>query len=303
MSGNFVGGIIGAAIGTTVGLVGSIKSIRDTQKAMKESYLRQMETLMLNYNYNQNALNEEQRYTLAATKQNLFNLALNSTQNNAQVFAAQGETGYEGRTAGQITRAVEGQVERRKTSVIDNYEQQIKQIKDQRNALYIQTKRTVDQAEDNFNNMQTSDLENVFNVMNTAAMAGYQGFMIGSGIGGGFGGGAAAGGASGGASTLSGSFQGVGQAGGSSMLSGSFQGVGQSGGSSMLSGSFLNYSGMSSGGSGGGGWSWNRAMQSFNQVYSQQSSIQNMFSQFGALGQSLGALFGNTRNNRYNFIY
>ena len=301
MSGNFVGGIIGAAIGTTVGLVGPIKSIRDTQKAMKESYLRQMETLMLNYNYNQNALNEEQRYTLAATKQNLFNLALNSTQNNAQIFAAQGETGYEGRTAGQITRAVEGQVERRRTSVIDSYEQQIKQIKDQRDALYIQTKRTVDQAEDNFNNMQTSDLENVFNVMNTAAMAGYQGFMIGSGIGGGFGGGAGASGASG-ASTLSGSFQGVGQAGGSSMLSGSFQGVGQSGGSSMLSGSFLNYSGMSSGG-GGGGWRWDRAMQSFNQVYSKQSSIQNMFSQFGALGQSLGALFGNTRSNRYNFIY
>lgn len=301
MAGNVVGGIIGAAIGTTVGLVGSIKGIRDTQKAMKKAYLRQMEALLLNYNYNQNALNEEQRYTLAATKQNLFALALKSTQNNAQIFAAQGETGYKGRTAGQITRAVEGQVERRRTSVIDSYEQKIKQIKDQRDALYIQTKRTVEQAEDNFNNMQTSDLENLFNVMSTSAMAGYQGFMIGSGIGGGFGGGAGASGASG-ASTLSGSFQGVGQAGGSSMLSGSFQGVGQSGGSSMLSGSFLNYSGMSSGGW-GGGWSFDRAMQSFNQVYSKYSSIQNMFSPFGALGESMGALFGNTRSNRYNFIY
>lgn len=286
MSGNFVGGIIGAAIGTTVGLVGSIKSIRDTQKAMKESYLRQMETLMLNYNYNQNALNEEQRYTLAATKQNLFNLALNSTQNNAQVFAAQGETGYEGRTAGQITRAVEGQVERRKTSVIDNYEQQIKQIKDQRNALYIQTKRTVDQAEDNFNNMQTSDLENVFNVMNTAAMAGYQGFMIGSGIGGGFGGGGSSIMGSAGQSTVN-----VGGLGSSGALS-----TGASGASS--AGSFS----LSAGG-GSSGFSFSRALQTYNQVYSQQSSIQNMFSQFGALGQSLGALFGNARNNRYNFIY
>lgn len=256
MAGNVVGGIIGAAIGTTVGLIGSIKNIRDTQKAMKESYLRQMETLMLNYNYNQNSLNEEQRYTLAATKQNLFNLALNSTQNNAQIFAAQGETGYEGRTAGQITRAVEGQVERKRTSVIDSYEQQIKQIKDQRDALYIQTKRTAEQAEDNFNNMQSSDLENLFNVIHTSTMAGYQGFMIGSGIGGGFGGGAGASGAS----------------------------------------------GMSSGG-GGGGWSWNNAMQSFNQVYSNYGSMQNMFSQFGALGESLGALFGNARNKRYNFIY
>ena len=286
MSGNFVGGIIGAAIGTTVGLAGSIKSIRDTQKAMKESYIRQMEILMQNYNYNQNALNEEQRYTLAATKQNLFNLALNSTQNNAQVFAAQGETGYEGRTAGQITRAVEGQVERRKTSVIDNYEQQIKQIKDQRDALYIQTKRTVDQAEDNFNNMQTSDLENVFNVMNTAAMAGYQGFMIGSGIGGGFGGGDSSIMGSAGQSAVN-----VGGLGSSGALS-----TGASGASS--AGSFS----LSAGG-GSSGFSFSRALQTYNQVYSQQSSIQNMFSQFGALGQSLGALFSNARNNRYNFIY
>lgn len=280
-----VGGIIGAAIGTTFGLVGSIKSIRDTQKAMKESYLRQMETLMLNYNYNQNALNEEQRYTLAATKQNLFSLALNSTQNNAQVFAAQGETGYEGRTAGQITRAVEGQAERRKTSVIDNYEQQIKQIKDQRDALYIQTKRTVDQAEDNFNNMQTSDLENVLNVMTPTAMAGYQGFMIGSGIGGGFGGGSSIMGSAG-QSTVN-----VGGLGSSGALS-----TGALGASS--AGSFL----LSAGG-GSSGFSFSRALQTYNQVYSQQSSIQNMFSQFGALGQSLGALFGNTRNNSYNFIY
>lgn len=285
MSGNFVGGIIGAAIGTTVGLVGSIKSIRDTQKAMRESYIRQMETLMLNYNYNQNALNEEQRYTLAATKQNLFNLALNSTQNNAQVFAAQGETGYEGRTVGQITRAVEGQVERKRTSVIDSYEQQIKQIKDQRDALYIQTKRTVDQAEDNFNNMQTPDLENVFNVMNTSAMAGYQGFMIGSGIGGGFGGGSSIMGGAG-QSTVN-----VGGLGSSGALS-----TGASGASS--AGSFS----LSAGG-GSSGFSFGKALQTYNQVYSQQSSIQNMFSQFGALGQSLGALFSNARNNRYNFIY
>lgn len=280
-----VGGIIGAAIGTTLGLVGSVKSIRDTQKAMRESYIRQMETLMLNYNYNQNSLNEEQRYTLAATKQNLFNLALNSTQNNAQIFAAQGETGYEGRTAGQITRAVEGQVERRRTSVIDSYEQQIKQIKDQRDALYIQTKRTVDQAEDNFNNMQTSDLENVLNVMNTTAIAGYQGFMIGSGIGGGFGGGSSIMGSAG-QSTVN-----VGGLGSSGALS-----TGASGASS--AGSFL----LSAGG-GSSGFSFSRALQTYNQVYSKYSSIQNMFSQFGALGESMGALFGNTRNNRYNFIY
>ena len=287
MSGNFVGGIIGAAIGTTVGLVGSIKSIRDTQKAMKESYIRQMEILMQNYNYNQSALDEESRFKLEAAKQNLFNITFNGIQNNSTVFAAQAETGHEGRTGQQIARAITGQVERRRTGVIENYQQQEYQIRREKDNLYIQTKRTVDQAEDNFNNMQTSDLENVFNVMHTSAMAGYQGFMIGSGIGGGFGGGAGASGAGSGSINLNG-------LGSSGALS-----TGASGASS--AGSF---SLSASGGSGmSSGFSWNRAMQSFNQVYSQQSSIQNMFSQFGALGQSLGALFGNARNNRYNFIY
>ena len=287
MSGNFVGGIIGAAIGTTVGLVGSIKSIRDTQKAMKESYLRQMEILTQNYNYNQNALDEESRFKLESAKQNLFNITFNGIQNNSAVFAAQAETGHEGRTGQQIARAITGQVERRRTGVIENYQQQEYQIRREKDNLYIQTKRTVEQAEDNFNNMQTSDLENVFNVMNTAAMAGYQGFMIGSGIGGGFGGGAGASGAGSGSINLSG-------IGSSGALSTGASGASSAGSFSLSAGGG---SGMSS------GWSWGRAMQSFNQVYSQQSSIQNMFSQFGALGQSLGALFGNARNNRYNFIY
>lgn len=282
-----VGGIIGAAIGTTVGLVGSIKGIRDTKKAMRESYIRQMETLMLNYNYNQNALDEESRFKLESAKQNLFNITFNGIQNNSTVFAAQAETGHEGRTGQQIARAITGQVERRRTGVIENYQLQDYQIRREKDNLYIQTKRTVEQAEDNFNNMQTSDLENVFNVMHTSAMAGYQGFMIGSGIGGGFGGGAGASGAGSGSINLSG-------IGSSGALSTGASGASSAGSFSLSAGGG---SGMSS------AFSWGRAMQSFNQVYSQQSSIQNMFSQFGALGQSLGALFGNARRNRYNFIY
>lgn len=288
MAGNFVGGIIGAAIGTTVGLVGSIKNIRDTQKAMKESYIRQMKILMQNYNYNQNALDQESRFNLESAKQNLFNITFNGIQNNSAVFAAQAETGHEGRTGQQIARAITGQVERRRTGVIENYQQQDYQIRRERDNLYIQTQKTVEQAEENFNNMQSSALENVFNVMNTSAMVGYQGFMIGSGIGGGFGGaGAGASGAGSGSINLSG-------IGSSGALSTGASGASSAGSFSLSAGGG---SGMSS------AFSWGRAMQSFNQVYSQQSSMQNMFSQFGALGQSLGALFGNARNNRYNFIY
>lgn len=281
MAGNFVGGIIGAAIGTTVGLVGSIKNIRDTQKAMKEAYLRQMKILIQNYNYNQNALDQESRFNLESAKQNLFNITFNGIQNNSAVFAAQSETGHEGRTGQQIARAITGQVERRRTGVIENYQQQDYQIRRERDNLYIQTQKTVEQAEDNFNNMQSSDLENVFNVMTPAAMAGYQGFMIGSGIGGGFSGGSSIMGSAGSQSVNVG---GLGS-------SGALQGASSTGSSMALSSN----SGFS--------FSWNRAMQSFNETYSKQSSMQNMFSQFGALGQSLGALFGNARNNRYNFIY
>lgn len=281
MAGNFVGGIIGAAIGTTVGLVGSIKGIRDTQKAMRDSYIRQMEILIQNYNYNQNALDQESRFNLESAKQNLFNITFNGIQNNSTIFAAQAETGHEGRTGQQIARAITGQVERRRTGVIENYQQQDYQIRRERDNLYIQTQKTVEQAEENFNNMQASALENVFNVMNTTAMAGYQGFMIGSGIGGGFSGGSSIMGSAGSQSVNVG---GLGS-------SGALQGASSTGSSMALSSN----SGFS--------FSWNRAMQSFNETYSKQSSMQNMFSQFGALGQSLGALFGNSRNNRYNFIY
>lgn len=288
MAGNVVGGIIGAAIGTTVGLIGSIKNIRDTKKAMKESYIRQMEILMQNYNYNQNALDQENRFNLESAKQNLFNITFTGIQNNSAVFAAQAETGHEGRTGQQIARAITGQVERRRTGVIENYQQQDYQIRRERDNLYIQTKNTVEQAEDNFNNMQTSAIENIFNVMNTSSMAGYQGFMIGSGMGGGFGGGSSLMGSAG-QSTVN-----VGGLGSSGALSTGASGASSAGSFSLSGGGG---SGMSS------GFSWNRAMQSFNEVYSTQSSMQNMFSQFGALGQSLGALFGHARNTRYNFIY
>ena len=287
MSGNFFGGITGAAIGTTVGLFGSVKSIRDAKKAMRKSYIRQMKILIQNYNYNQNALDQESRFNLESVKQNLFNITFNGIQNNSAVFAAQAETGHEGRTGQQIARAITGQVERRRTGVIENYQQQDYQIRRERDNLYIQTKKTVEQAEDNFNNMQTSALENVFNVMHTSAMAGYQGFMIGSGIGGGFGGGAGASGVGSGSINLNG-------IGASGALSTGASGASSAGSFSLSAGGG---SGMSS------GFSWDRAMQSFNQVYSKYSSIQNMFSQFGAFGESMGALFGNTRNNRYNFIY
>lgn len=181
------GGIIGAVIGGVGGFASGVHNIRSSQKEMRKSYLRQMRTLIKNYNYNQNALTQEERYALEGTKSELFNITLNGIQNNAQVEVALGETGTEGRTSGQISRAISGQTERRRTGVIDSYYQSMDQIRSQKDNLYIQTKDTIDQAEENFNNMQSSDFENVWSVLESSRKGAEQGFMIGSGVSGGFG--------------------------------------------------------------------------------------------------------------------
>ena len=290
------GAIIGGIIGGVVGAFGTAYGIRDQQKAMKEAYLKQMETLLLNYNYNQQALDEEQRFTLESAKNELFNITLNGIQNNSAVFAAQAETGHEGRTGQQVARAITGQVERRRTGVIAGYEQDIYQIKRERDNLYIQTKRTVDQAEENFNEMQASDFENVFSVFQGSVKGSMIGAAIGSGIGGGFaamagGGSAAAGGASaaaGGASAAAGS--------GSISLAG----IGSSGALS------TGAAGASSAGSialsaGSSGSAWGRFLGGFNNAYSQFSQYNNMFSSMNSLMNMFnqnGKGYG-----RYNFIY
>lgn len=180
------GGIIGAIVGGVVGAASGIHNIRSTQKSMLESYKRQMSVLIQNYNYNQNALTQEERYALDGAKSELFNITLNGIQNNSTVEAALAETGTEGRTSGQISRAISGQTERRRTGVIDNYYQQIAQYRSQKDALYIQTKSTIEQAEENYNNAQSSDFENVWSVLESSRKGAEQGFMIGNGISGGF---------------------------------------------------------------------------------------------------------------------
>lgn len=282
------GAIIGGIIGGVVGAFGTAYGIREQQEAMKEAYLKQMETLLLNYNYNQQALDEEQRFTLESAKNELFNITLNGIQNNSAVFAAQAETGHEGRTGQQIARAITGQVERRRTGVIAGYEQDIYQIKRERDNLYIQTKRTVDQAEENFNEMQASDFENVFSVFQGSVKGSMIGAAIGSGIGGGFG--AMAGGSSAAAGGAS--------AAGSGSIS--LAGIGSSGALS------TGAAGASSAGSfalsaGSSGSAWGSFLGGFNNAYSQFSQYNNMF-------QSMNSLTNMFNQNgrgygRYNFIY
>lgn len=283
------GAIIGGIIGGVVGAFGTAYGIREQQEAMKEAYLKQMETLLLNYNYNQQALDEEQRFTLESAKNELFNITLNGIQNNSAVFAAQAETGHEGRTGQQIARAITGQVERRRTGVIAGYEQDIYQIKRERDNLYIQTKRTVEQAEENFNEMQASDFENVFSVFQGSVKGSMIGAAIGSGIGGGFGamaggGSAATGGASAAAGSGSISLAGIGSSG---ALSTGAAGASSAGSIALSAGS--------------SGSAWGRFLGGFNNAYSQFSQYNNMFSSMNSLMNMFnqnGKGYG-----RYNFIY
>lgn len=171
-----VGGIIGFAQGT----YGVSKGNRELTKAFK----KQMEVVMLNYNYNQNALNQEERYALDDAKQELFNISLNAIQNNSQVEAALAETGYEGRTAGKIKQSIAGQQERRKTATIDNYYRQTDQIRSQKDALYIQTDRQVQQARKSLESQYTHGIQAALKIADStakgAAMGAFAGGVAGS---------------------------------------------------------------------------------------------------------------------------
>lgn len=274
------GGIIGGIIGGVVGAFGTAYSIREQQQNMKDAYVAQMKTLMLNYNYNQNALDQEQRFALDNAKSELFNITWNGIQNNSAVFAAQAETGHEGRTGQQIARAITGQVERRRTSVIAGYEQDTYQRRRERDNLYIQTKRTVEQAEDNYNDMASSDLENVLSVFQGSVKGSMIGAAIGSGIGGGF------------SSMMGGASSGI-----SGVGSGSISAADVVSSAGSIGASSSNAITLSAGSS--GGFSFGNFLGGFNQSYSQYS---NMFKGMEALSNMFSS---NSRNryNKYNFIY
>lgn len=271
------GGIVGAVIGGILGGAGSIANIRSEKKAMRKAYLQQMGILMKNYNYNQNALTTEERYALDSARSKLYRIELNAIQNNAQVSAALSETGTEGRTSRQISRTIEGQTERRKTSVIDNYYQDIGEIRQQKDALYMQVKDTVEQAEDNYNASQASDFQNIMSVFQGSVDGSIKGFMIGSGIGGGF-------------SSMMGGISGVGS--GSISAADVVSNVGSIGASSS------NAMTLSAGSS--GGFSFSNFLGGFNKTYSQ---YENMFNAFSSLNNMFGSSGRGYNRRYYNFVY
>lgn len=140
--------IIGAAIGAVVGggsaLIGIKKGNRNQIKAFK----KQMQYLQMNYNYNQAALDRQERSMYDSAMVELFNLSVNAHQNNAQIEAALAETGTEGRSSKKIEQTVHGQTARQETAIKESYTQQVWDVRGKKDALYISTKAEVDQSKD-----------------------------------------------------------------------------------------------------------------------------------------------------------
>lgn len=150
MSGVVIG--VGAAIGAVVGGGSSIYGMNKQNRNTLAAFKKQMKYLQINYNYNQASLDRQERSMYDNALGELFTLSLNAYQNNSQIEAAIAETGLEGRSQEKIEQTVRGQTARQETATKEAYMMDVWNVRSQKDALYIQTKATVEQAKDNLNN-------------------------------------------------------------------------------------------------------------------------------------------------------
>lgn len=202
MSGVIIGA--GAIIGGIIGGGSSLNSISKQNKQKTKAFLKQMHYLQMNYNYNQAALDRQERSKYDSALADLFTMSLNSYQNNSQIEAALAETGTEGRSSGKIMQTISGQTERQKTAYKESYLNDVWNIRGQKEALYISTKTEVEQARDQLSASYIHGSQAFGQFVNgiaTGAALGAATAGAGSAIGGAVGGaaGGAAGGATGGA--------------------------------------------------------------------------------------------------------
>lgn len=150
MSGVVIG--VGAAVGAVVGGAGSLYGISKQNRSMVEVFKKKMHYLQLNYNYNQASLDRQERSMYDSALGELFSLSLNAYQNNSQIEAAIAETGLDGRSQDKIKQTISGQILRQETATKEAYLNDVWNVRFQKDALYIQTKASVEQARDNLNN-------------------------------------------------------------------------------------------------------------------------------------------------------
>lgn len=210
MSGVVIG--VGAAVGAVVGGGSSLYSASKTNRNQIKAFKKQMYYMQLNYNYNQAALNRQERSLYDSAVGNLFNMSVAAFQNQSQVEAAQAESGVEGRTQDKLGQVIRGTNLRQQTALKEAYEVDVWNVRSQKEALYIETKNAVEQARDNLSNsfIKGSKLyAQLFQGVTTGAALGAATAGIGSAVGGALGGAAS----SAAASTATGASAGIGGAG------------------------------------------------------------------------------------------
>ena len=238
MSGVVIG--VGAAVGAVVGGGSTLYSASKTNRNQIKAFKKQMYYMQLNYNYNQAALNRQERSLYDSAVGNLFNMSVNAFQNQSQVEAAQAESGVEGRTQDKLGQVIRGTNLRQQTALKEAYEVDVWNVRSQKEALYIETKNAVEQARDNLSNsfIKGSKLyAQLFQGVTTGAALGAATAGIGSAVGGALGG--AAGGQTGGMlaanigvdaiSSAAPTVTGAGAAGGAGAVTGSLAALGGAG--------------------------------------------------------------------------
>lgn len=159
----------GAVIGAVAGGGSSLWQKSKYNRSLTKAFKKQMYYAQMNYNWNQNQLTRQEQSAYDSAVSNLFQLSYNALQNNATVEASLAETGYEGRTAGQIKRSISGAVLRQKTALKDAYETDVTNIRSQKDALYVQMKNTVEQARDQLKSQYKGGISYLMEFLDTTA--------------------------------------------------------------------------------------------------------------------------------------
>lgn len=159
----------GAVIGAVAGGGSSLWQKSKYNRSLTKAFKKQMYYAQMNYNWNQNQLTRQEQSAYDNAVSNLFQLSYNALQNNATVEASLAETGYEGRTAGQIKRSISGAVLRQKTALKDAYETDVTNIRSQKDALYVQMKNSVEQSRDQLKSQYKGGISYLMEFLDTSA--------------------------------------------------------------------------------------------------------------------------------------
>lgn len=289
----------GAVIGAVAGGGSSLWQKSKYNRKLTKAFKKQMYYAQMNYNWNQNQLTRQEQSAYDSAVSNLFQLSYNALQNNAAVEASLAETGYEGRTSGQIKRSLSGAVLRQKTALKDAYETDVVNIRSQKDALYVQMKNSVEQARDQLKSQYKGGISYLMEFLDTSAKGAAVGaFTAGAGS-------ALAGAAGGAAGGAGGSIAGT--VGGETVLAGTSSVGGSAGLSGAAGASALGTStaGVTTSAStaGAGGSFMSNFMANYSTMKTQNQGMFNFLDYLQNATGSLNQSFNGGRRGSYGGYY